>query len=658
MVKRLFSIFLIIAGPVLIFLSLAADLLGIGHNPGLNWAQVLGAITGFLILLIGIWAWRPRGDPTASRLYSFTRFITSRKMAGWVVIVAGAAVAVISIFADLLGFGVHPGFNRAQVEGTAAGLVLLYFGLWLLISNKDYSDSKFFRLLNFLLSRKFISTAVIVIGSAMILLSLGADLLGLGHSKGISHVQISWTVIGALIILFGVWIRTKKSDLTLRQVFPVVKLTQDKRIYAFLLILGIGISAIYFFDNIYPRIDMHAKEFKCIQYFFAAGEGVGTDFQVGLYNPSRMVLNKQEIYVEHTDISQYSNYPPFTHALFMPLQLFTEEQAYILIVIALYLCNILTLGLITILINDFMFKRLGLGRALSGVISIGAFLAVLFYTISSYPFMFSIEIGNYDAIALLFATIAMYLAIKKKGSFLWQVLLLSIATHLKIYPAALFLVLFLIHGKKLILPALLINIVLLLSLGFHNAIAFLRTMVVYTLDPAVWTGNHSGFSYTAYLGDIYPQVKDHASMLKVALTTLPVVIWGISCYYAIKNAKGETRALLLTMVSVPLMCVLPTTSHDYKLVILSAALLVLAGILAVRIIYSSRFWDYIHLLLTLALMFFIGRSYVIMPPYLAIIANKYPLIVLLSLLMLLIVYRFKEPCIQPTGPVEQLPDPS
>ena len=85
---------------------------------------------------------------------------------------------------------------------------------------------------------------------------------------------------------------------------------------------------------------------------------------------------------------------------------------------------------------------------------------VLFMDIGSYGFLFSIERGNYDIYAILFSVIAISLLISKPKTIWAQIIFLSIATHLKIYPAILFFPLFLQHKWKVIFPA---RVVLLLA---------------------------------------------------------------------------------------------------------------------------------------------------------------------------------------------------
>jgi len=55
MSKQKLSLIAIIIGLVLLVVSLTADLIGIGSYPGINWAQIVGAIVGLGAVLLGIW---------------------------------------------------------------------------------------------------------------------------------------------------------------------------------------------------------------------------------------------------------------------------------------------------------------------------------------------------------------------------------------------------------------------------------------------------------------------------------------------------------------------------------------------------------------------------------------------------------------------------
>ncbi len=204
----------------------------------------------------------------------------------------------------------------------------------------------------------------------------------------------------------------------------------------------------------------------------------------------------------------------------------------------------------------------------------------------------------------------------------------------KIYPAALFLALFVKHGKKMILPSLAVNALMLVSLGFRNAYLFIDVMTHYTATPYSWIGNHSGFSFAEVLFDANETLDDAISSLPILLSILPLVIWTVTSGLVIKFLKGDLRLLYLTMVSIPLMCTLPTVSHDYKLILMSVAFLIMIGVLIYKLMRTAKAWDALHLLAFFALAIIIGRSYVLYPEASLFINNKYTPLLVIALLMI------------------------
>ena len=55
MSKRTIGILLIALGVVIAVVSLAADVIGIGNQLGIGWKQLLGAVIGLIVVLIGVW---------------------------------------------------------------------------------------------------------------------------------------------------------------------------------------------------------------------------------------------------------------------------------------------------------------------------------------------------------------------------------------------------------------------------------------------------------------------------------------------------------------------------------------------------------------------------------------------------------------------------
>jgi hypothetical protein len=55
----------------------------------------------------------------------------SKKTIGFVIIVLGVAMAVVSLAADVIGIGSKPGINWLQLLGTAIGVIVALVGVWL-----------------------------------------------------------------------------------------------------------------------------------------------------------------------------------------------------------------------------------------------------------------------------------------------------------------------------------------------------------------------------------------------------------------------------------------------------------------------------------------------------------------------------------------------
>ena len=58
--------------------------------------------------------------------------MASGKVASLVVLVMGIGLLVISLLANVLGIGAHPGFGRQQALGTIAGAAITGVGLFLM----------------------------------------------------------------------------------------------------------------------------------------------------------------------------------------------------------------------------------------------------------------------------------------------------------------------------------------------------------------------------------------------------------------------------------------------------------------------------------------------------------------------------------------------
>lgn len=55
MSKKTIGYLLILVGVILAFVSLGADVLGIGNQSGFGWQQLLGTAIGVIVVLVGVW---------------------------------------------------------------------------------------------------------------------------------------------------------------------------------------------------------------------------------------------------------------------------------------------------------------------------------------------------------------------------------------------------------------------------------------------------------------------------------------------------------------------------------------------------------------------------------------------------------------------------
>jgi hypothetical protein len=393
---------------------------------------------------------------------------------------------------------------------------------------------------------------------------------------------------------------------------------------------------IYLFNNILPSINYHTGRWEA-PFLFPLMEPVGADFRAGYYDPAMVLLEGKSPYLKYGLI-----YPPFSALFSVPFTLFPVETAYGIQVALLFLLNIGTLFLAA----DCM--RLAWRQSYNAQASqikntaVLLFVLVSFYTLTSYGFIFSAERGNFDIYTGFFSIFALWALLRKPNQVWMPVILISMAAHLKIYPAILFFLILWKHGSKSILPLLVVNLLLLFITGPVNAIEFIKTITFYTLDPYLWIGNHSATSFNNYMNQ-YTQEYLDISLPAWIFFLAPVLIWVVGYIGMRKKNFSPLNAVLLFTLSVPVMNLLPTVSHDYKLVLLSAPFLILLFIYLMKLEYApSRFAAYqevLKIILLMLLMFVIGRTYVYTHP---ILKNKYPLILFLQLLTILEIY-FPQP---------------
>lgn len=406
----------------------------------------------------------------------------------------------------------------------------------------------------------------------------------------------------------------------------------------FVLIL-LGISTIFTFldTSVFTSLDLVNWTFRTTT-LFPPMNPIGADFRAGFYDPARALFIGKNLTEIWSNAVNTNAYPPLVTLVGLFFQPFEENTAYVIQVFLLFTANIACLGLTIALIKRYIFSTLKLTKELVNVVSWSLFFALSFMLFASYPFIFSIERGNYDIFALLFSLLALWSMLTQPKKMWLQVIFLSIATQLKIYPALLFLLLLKKHGAKMLLPTAVVNILLFFILGPYNAAAFIQKLAAISgqSNPYLWIGNHSSMSFVSgLLQNAYPQWFPDLATFWMVFTLAPVLIWAAVAVFFLIRPYSERMALFVFMISIPVMDVLPTVSHDYKLVILFADIALFLAFTLRNITEKPAFSHFIQLLGTFVVLLAISKSYVFYgPAQYYLLANKYLYILLLEVLML------------------------
>jgi hypothetical protein len=313
-------------------------------------------------------------------------------------------------------------------------------------------------------------------------------------------------------------------------------------------------AIIYFFNGILPCINWRKMEWQPARVVPTEAMA-GMDFETGLYNPAKAI-------VEGTG-SHFTNYPPVVTVLALPFTYFTLWRAYIIFLTLLYITNIAAILVANLLAGAISEKGHSLSWEIAGMITM--------YTLTSYGLFFGLKNGNYDVFASFSAVLGILLLVRFPEKIWLSTLFLSLATHLKVYPGILFAVLIWKYGLKSLIPLLVINAGLFLSLGFERMVEFFAQLGPYISNPFITIKNSSAISFAEHL--ILQGVSLDKNLLTRIFIAVPALIWLGSALYLYKKGFSNLGVLWYFVVSFAPMFALPAVSHDYKLVILSVPLL-------------------------------------------------------------------------------------
>lgn len=418
--------------------------------------------------------------------------------------------------------------------------------------------------------------------------------------------------------------------------------THDQRVSWVTLATSAAVLLIILLNMLIPLINQNPGLLE-MPYLFPAIRPAGTDFRIGLFYPAKAILSGQDPYA-----SGVFPYPPFAAVFAIPFRLFSVETAYLVQVGLLFMANVAAVLLSVHIAYTVMNARARNSRPGGYSLAISTFWQVLVLTLVSYGFFFSIERGNFDIYAVLFSLLGLWLLIKKPG-WLWpQVILISIAAQLKIYPAILFILILWRHSWKSLIPITIVNALLLVVTGPANLAHFISFIFTYSSNPFIFIGNHSAASFAVFVNNFLAK-RVGISLPAILFMALPVLIWLAGAYILWKRKYSPMNAVLLFIISVPLMNLIPSTSHDYKLVILSSAVAIFLFIQSADYIHTGHSRHLLLLTALMALMFFLTRSYTMLP---VILGNKYPFVLMLEGIFVLSL--LKEP--SATAETQAIPD--
>ncbi len=481
--------------------------------------------------------------------------------------------------------------------------------------------------------------AALTVSAALVLGGAASHQLSLQSTGSASPLQpanyplTAHSVDFAFVFVFAVFLGLVHGDLIGK------RLNAEERVYVSLFFLGLCFLGIYAANNLLPAINTSTNQWRLnfnLPHGFTPITPVGDDFRRGIYLPAQELLSGSALYPGPKGFENW--YPPLVALMGLPYLLLSQDQSYILHVVLLVIANVFSLALAALLVRDPAMGQSDPQAIHANTIHLTTFLLVAFNLLSSYAFMFSFERGNIDIFAMLFGLASIWVVLKHPGRIWLQVILLSIAVHIKVYPVFLFAILFFVNGFRILLPSVLVNTAFLFVLGPANAAGFVYTILRY-YQSQVTTYNHSGYAFAALLTRDFPGTAPGLPALQIIFTCIPLVIW-IIAWRVLTRFKSKKAAILAgLMITVPLMAVFPNVSNDYQLVIISSATLILLSRSLIKMTVHQDRSDFLQLLVIALLTLIIGRSDALMGSSLGIIQDKYLWIVLLQLVMLVSIFQ-------------------
>jgi len=256
-----------------------------------------------------------------------------------------------------------------------------------------------------------------------------------------------------------------------------------------------------------------------------------------------------------------------------------------------------------------------------------------FWLATSYGLMFELERGNINLYALFFSLLSVWLMVGLPRSAWLPALALAVAVSLKVYPAVLFVPLIWRYRWRAVMPLIVTNLALLLVAGPRNAVLFVRNLSGFQGAPLLWVGNHSaaGFAWT-----VADSIGLGGSWIVPALLLASFALWAFAVVILMRSGWSERNVVMMSAACVPLMSILPSVSHDYKLTLAVFPLAVMVAVILDSTRRNTFWWGALFSCVALELVM-LGRSTLLIAP--SMLANKYPLLVMIQVLILIVAWR-------------------
>ena len=364
----------------------------------------------------------------------------------------------------------------------------------------------------------------------------------------------------------------------------------------------------------------------------------GIDFRDGLYEPARAFSTAA------------SGWPPLTLLLGLPFTLLSFSAGHVV-----HVCVLVLLAAASVVLSAKLAAGVvgapsasdepaaGAAQTVPGpgatpsprqVSALAVGLVAGLWLFTSYGFMYEIERGNIDLYALFFALLSVWLMLRSSRSPWWPALALAVSIDLKLYPGVLLVLLFWRYRWRAVVPVLVTNVALLLVGGPGNVLHTLSGQsTVQGNVVAFWWGNHSAraLAHVLHAADGLPELP-----LYVLLLLVPLALWGLTMYLLVRRGWSQRTAVLAAAASVPVMSVVPSISHDYKLVLYVFPLAVLVAVAGAWSRRDLLVWSLLFGLLAWVLVQ-LSRSALVIAP--AFLNSKYAMILLVQALLLYVSWR-------------------